>query len=178
MYTLFRNVDLDSVSINRNTCDIVPFKQKQLDFFCDEWKVNIHYKPKLKTYCLFKHVFGTEKYISLNLDREDRSFIAQYRLGILPLRIETGRINNKKVHETICTLCNSNQPENEIHFVFDCPAYNTERQKFFTTIIDDYSDFSILNTETQLIYLFEHKPRIFAKFIKECYYKRRSLLYI
>ena len=60
--------------------------------------------------------------------RSHRSLLAQLRSGILPLRLETGRFQNirdentghfqkLKVEERVCTLCNLNCIEDEIHFV-------------------------------------------------------------
>ena len=59
----------------------------------------------------------------LNLQRSERSFMAQVRLGMLPLHIETGRFNDTPVHERICKLCDSNMVEDEKHFILHCPKY-------------------------------------------------------
>ena len=47
--------------------------------------------PKLRTYVLFKLSFETEKYLTINLTRSEGSVMAQFRCGVLPLSIETGR---------------------------------------------------------------------------------------
>ena len=43
------------------------------------------------TYVDFKKSFNTEAYVKQTFSRSRRSFLAQLRLGILPLEIETGR---------------------------------------------------------------------------------------
>ena len=147
------------------------------EIFKNEWTANLLYKPKLRTYKLFKYTFGTEKYVLLNLDRNYRSLLAQFRLGILPLRLETGRIKNEKVHERICLICNGNHVEDEKHFLFHCKAYSVERDQFFVKIINMYQDFDNLNIDDKLVYLFENRPYMLAKFVNQCLCKRREFLY-
>ena len=132
---------------NMSICNIDGLKQKQLELFKTDWKANLLYKPKLRTYRLFKFTFGTEKYVSLNLDRNYRSLLAQIRLGILPLRLETGRIKNEKVDERICLICSDNLVEDEKHFLFHCKAYSVERDQLFVKIINMYQDFDNFNID-------------------------------
>ena len=65
-----------------------------------------------------KKEYKTEKYISMNLTKRQRSILAQLRFGILPLRIETGRFRGEKVEERVCQLCNTGLVEYELHFLF------------------------------------------------------------
>ena len=48
----------------------------------------------------------------------EKSHFAQFRCGILPLRVETGRYSGLKVHERVCHICNTTETEDEIHFLF------------------------------------------------------------
>ena len=50
--------------------------------------------PKLQTYVQIKHNYDTELYVETNLPRNQRSLIAQSRMGILPLAFEVGRFKN------------------------------------------------------------------------------------
>ena len=52
--------------------------------------------------------------------------MAQFRLGVLHLKIESGRYQNIPEEERTCDTC-SNIVENETHFIFDCPQYNGTR---------------------------------------------------
>ncbi len=45
-----------------------------------------------------------------------RLLLAQFRLGILPLHIETGRFRNNQPEERICPIYNTSV-EDEYHFV-------------------------------------------------------------
>ncbi len=49
------------------------------------------------------------------MSRSERSLQAQFRVGVLPLRIETGRYCNLKLEERICELCADNQTKGILH---------------------------------------------------------------
>ena len=51
---------------------------------------------------LIKHELGCENYVSMQLPKHLRSYIAQIRTGTLPLRIETGRFRKLKIEERLC----------------------------------------------------------------------------
>ncbi len=58
------------------------------------------------------------------MSRPERSLLAQLGIGVLPLKIETGRYNNVTVVEDrICELCDLDI-EDENHFVCSCPIYS------------------------------------------------------
>ncbi len=51
------------------------------------------------------------------------SIISQFRIGILPLHIETGRFGNVKEDERKCYICNTDDTENEFLFLGVCKVY-------------------------------------------------------
>ena len=90
---------------------------------------NLLHTPKL-TYVQFKTSYQTEEYIKLNLNRAERSILAQFRCGVLPLRIETGRFVCEKPEERLCNFCDLRVPEDETHFLLHCSFYDNERHCF------------------------------------------------
>ena len=58
-----------------------------------------HTKPKLRTYVTFKSFFNTENYVKFCRNSQDRSQVARTRLGILPIKVETGRYKNIPTNE-------------------------------------------------------------------------------
>lgn len=48
--------------------------------------------------------------------------MAQFRTGILPLRVETGKFTNVKLEECVWKVC-----EDEKHFLCKCSLYDTLR---------------------------------------------------
>ncbi len=52
--------------------------------------------------------------------------MAQFRIGMLPLHIETGRFRDKGINEKVRLLCNSVEVENDYIFcVFTPPILTT-----------------------------------------------------
>ena len=74
-------------------------------------------------------ILGIENYITYNLSSSERSAMAQFRFGILPLNIETGRFRNQALEERLCTLCEFNEIEDESHFLFKCSLYDELRSE-------------------------------------------------
>ena len=68
------------------------------------------------------------------LSRRQRSLLAQLRLGILPLKLETGRFRRLTVEQRVCELCNSNSVEDELHFLFNCSIYEEVQRVLFTQV--------------------------------------------
>ena len=50
------------------------------------------------------------------------------------LMIETGRYNQTPHDKRLCPVCNSNEIEDEIHFLCYCPKYFKLRNEFFAQI--------------------------------------------
>ena len=68
------------------------------------WSEMVKKTNKLRTYSLFKDTHNTEKYLQINLAKNERSVLAQLRCGILPLRVETGRYVGESMR-TDCVNC-------------------------------------------------------------------------
>ncbi len=67
-----------------------------------KWKHLLSTKPKLRTYVKFKENICTEDYVKHSTSRRKRSLMPQFRIGILPLHIETGRFRDKRIIERVC----------------------------------------------------------------------------
>jgi hypothetical protein len=86
---------------------------------------------KLRTYITFKKYFCTEKYVNIVTNRQHRSILAQFRCGVLPLKVETGRFQNIPLEYRLCTLCDQDVLETESHFPLFCNSYAELRYTFF-----------------------------------------------
>ena len=123
-----------------------------------------------------KSHYCTERYALLNLDRNQRSVLAQLRCSILPLHVETGRFTNKKLQDRKCGICNSDEVEDEYHFLFHCTYYQDERRLFMSQLTG-YPNFNNLNNHVKLLTLFNFEPRKLAKFVCRILEKRRQKMY-
>ena len=87
------------------------------------------------------------------------SFTAQIEFGILPLHIETRRFRNLKPEDRICTLCQLNEVEDEVHFLFRCSCYNIERNEWLKCVTEKCSDFLTIDVTLQMKCLFNDLSR-------------------
>ncbi len=148
-------------------------KEKLIANWKTDWEHKCSTKPKLRTYISFKQDIDVAPHLCCNLPKYERSLISQLRLGILPLHIETGRYSNLRIEDRTCLICNSNDVENEDHFLFNCNFYSTERDRLETEIGCSFND---LNTVDKFKTVFEH-PYKLARFMKDATNKRKLKLY-
>ena len=175
---ILSKLELETVFLNKEVCNLDTAEQILLRKQEESWRQNIQNKPKLRFYKLFKSSFDTENYVKFNLTASQRSVTAQIRLGILPLQIETGRFRNQKIEDRKCTVCNSGLVEDELHFMFECNAYEQLRGQWLNFIISKCEDFIYLDIEGQLKYVFETVHRRTSKYIQNCMEVRKNVLYM
>ena len=76
--------------------------------------------------------------------RPHRSALAKFRMGTLPIAIETGRYIGKPEPERLCKSCNCNAIESQLHFLFECTHQNALRLYHgLTNLIDTEPDWYI-----------------------------------
>jgi len=157
---------------NRAVINMALAESKMVDLYSKVWKESVCNVSKLRTYVQFKDNFKTEQYVNLNLQKNERSLLAQFRCGILPLRVETGRYIGEQVEDRLCRFCDLNTVEDETHFLINCPFYNEFRLTLLSgVVLTDLSD------SRKLSYLLNEYPRKTAKFIVKAYIKRRNTIY-
>ncbi len=124
---IFYSINMQQIYNTKYLCNIVTFeaKCKELDEY--QWLLSLTTKPKLRTYIEYKQTFGTDEYVKYCLSRRGRSLIAQTRISILPLHIETDRFRNVKLENRTCQVCKNNDTENEFHFISICNVYTEFR---------------------------------------------------
>jgi hypothetical protein len=96
---------------------------------------------KLRTYALFKQEWGFESYLTCLDNRDHRVLLSKFRLGICPLRIETGRYEvtgrnsrGRPEHDRLCECCTLRKVEDEYHFLLQCPTYCTRRARLLQKV--------------------------------------------
>ena len=88
------------------------------------------------------------------------------------LHVDTGEFKpiGQKVdrEQRFCLVCASDTTEDEHHFVFDCPAYCSIRDRYTAIFWGPAPTLSSFFTL--------HDPRVIAKFLHECFAHRSRLL--
>jgi len=175
--TIFSELGMLETFINSETCSLEAIDEKLWLINKLHWDTEVSQYRKLRTYVIFKKECKEELYLSLGLTRRERSLLAQYRLGVLPIRLETGRFKGEKEEDRICVLCNNKEIENEFHFLLKCTLYHNERSSFFEKINSRHEGFYNLEDKDKVIVLMTRYVRLTGKFINECFTKRRNTLF-
>ncbi len=173
VYDILSEFDLLNFWNNNQVVPLELIKNKVKAKFDTDWEYHCSTKPKLRTYTTFKSNTDTATHLKCNLPKYERSIISQFRLGILPLRIETGRYSNLPLNERTCVFCNSAAVENEVHFAFECDFYNVERAKFQNSIGISLDN---LDNQGKFDAVFKH-PYALGKYLKSALKKRKDHFY-
>ena len=173
---IFDQLDVNVIE-DGGYCDLVKVNDKIEAEKVTDWANKVNSQPKLRTYKTFKSTYQRENYLLCNLDRSTRSLYVQFRFGILPLRIETGRYRGESVEDRKCVYCTQNSVEDEIHFLLYCSLYDDHRNTLLDIANRTCHDFNGQSDTRKLAFLVNDVSRSTAKFISRAYKKRQSVTY-
>ena len=111
------------------------------------------------------------------MSKSQRSLVAQLRLGILPLAIETGRYTNTPINERLCFWC-KNKVENEFHFVYECILYENLRIELFSYMFQKIPGFLILSEEEKFLCIMKSDDRLLHIFVEKAWNIRKTKIYM
>ena len=126
---------------------------KVFEDFVRDWSIRINRdigpsgrgRNKLRLYKTFKTDFLTEQYCKMILPLSHRSAFSKFRLGVAPIRIETGRYEGLGIENRTCPFCENNVVENEIHVMLNCEKYNDLRETLFEKAVSQNRDFFLIS---------------------------------
>ena len=169
--SIFEQTNFMHIFENKITVDPLDVKKKLLEIFSTNFIDSLLLKPKLRNYALFKFSFECEPYNWAYLSRNKRSIFAQLRMGILPLRIETGRFQNLDLNNRTCFYCNSQQVEDEYHFIFQCTHFDHLRTPFLAKCSEMDENFDTMDEVEKLRYVLSNEKiqTITADFAQEAF---------
>ena len=170
---LINELDLDQHWLHNRAIPLDTVKTKIRDQFIADWRHQCSTKDKLRTYVTFQDSVEVAPHLNSNLPKYERSLISQLRLGVLPLRIETGRYVNLPAQDRLCQICAQNKVEDEAHFLFECDTYTAYRDELE---IATNSNFANMSTSDKFRVVFNH-PYSLGRFMKSAFQKRKGLLY-
>ena len=166
---------LSKTVVSGEVFDLQKAKEIFKDIMHNEWSNNIGGMPKLRYYSHFKCDIETETYLTVNLTRYQRSLIAQLRLGILPLSIETGRYFRTPIEKRLCKICNQGVIEDTIHFLCECVEYRRERQNLLNSTKTNLDRYMLLSPIEKLVYVMSIKPRNLALYVETIWNIRKRI---
>ena len=116
--------------------------------------------PKLRTYNLIADFSSPKMYLNKPLSFIQRKFLAKTRLGVLQLRIETGRYERPKTpaEQRICKQCSLDSVETEAHFILECPRHSFQREHLFSQIRNEA--FPLFSDSEKLIFLLNNSDTV------------------
>ena len=160
--------------------------QRWLSDVNNDVRKDANQKNKLRTFRKFKTIenFKCEDYLCQVTNVRHRITLTKLRLSNHKLAIETGRYVRpyKKPEERICPICKKDV-EDEIHFLTPCPVYQEKRSTLFEYLNKEYR-ISVDRMAPDDVFLLlinppsKNKPvqKLIAKYVFDCYEKRRSLV--
>ena len=116
------NLKLNWISNNEESYDLTQSYNSCLEYNRRSWSNESFLKPKLRTFVQIHDFDSKQILVNSSISRYQRSLLSQLKFGILPLKIETDRYQGIPPENRICKICDTNTPEDELHFLFSCPA--------------------------------------------------------
>ena len=123
----------ESQNIGDTNKFMLSFKESIVRIFTQRWRKDIESSSKLRPYALVKNYFCVESYILHIRGNQFITTMARYRMSSHDLNIKRGQFNNPitPLNQQICTRCELNELDDEIHLLLHCSAMNNERKILF-----------------------------------------------
>lgn len=125
------NVWFDNIQTNFNWLKLA-VKQKLKDLFLNEWYSKIDNSSNSMFYRVFKKTFGIEPYLA-ELGNQLLYYFIKFRTRNHRLPIETGNWLRTPINQRFCNIC-QDKIGDEFHYLFECPQFNDERNRFLKPI--------------------------------------------
>jgi len=86
---------------------------------------------KLEFFNTFKNDYTASSYLGLTSKLSERKELVKFRIGNHKLRIQTARYDQIPIVKSLCPIFESNQIEDESHFLINCNKCSILRNKFY-----------------------------------------------
>ena len=127
--------------------DLTAVNNKLIEMSRLSWNLESFQKPKLRPFFNVHDFDSYQAIVKSSLTRTQRSKLVHLKFGILPLKYETDRYQGIAPEHRLCKSCTLNVPEDEIHFLYQCPALFTTRVKFLQRFSEDNLEFGDAHIE-------------------------------
>ena len=105
-------------------------KTRLYDMYYQRWHAEINNSSRLRLYSMYKYQFEFASYLDLITEPKYRYTLSRFRLSCHNLAIESGRFDNTRKIDRLCSFCSMNVIENEYHFLLCCPFYSELRRTY------------------------------------------------
>ena len=102
------------------------FKQRLIDSYKQNWHASIAGNDKYRWYNSFKDALYPDKYLDVLTNKWHRGTLVRFRTRTLGLYSNKRWFISDPLIHSVCPVC-SDGLEDELHFLFDCNAYNALR---------------------------------------------------
>lgn len=119
------------ITQNVGNCNafIIEFKKRSKCIDAQNWHGQVLDLPSMRFYSTIKNDLKLEWYLDIGLSRERVNLIARFRGCLLRIGVNEGRWQGVQYENRKCKLCNSNEIDDELHFLFRCRAWSGFRSK-------------------------------------------------
>ncbi len=146
--------------------------------YITHWQTQTQQQSKMQCYLSLKREYSMAEYLFTVSDKKLRSTLTRYRLSGHKLMIETGRHRQTWLppEQRLCSHCDLNQMETELHFLTECSKYTDIRTVYYDKIQQIHPTFTTLPDQEKLAYLLEeHKTCcVFAQYVSLCHHRRED----
>jgi hypothetical protein len=100
----------------------------------------------------------------------DRRSLAQFRIGVAPLMVETLRYNRGgpiPFENRLCCCCDIGEVEDEVHSLIRCQFHQQTRADLFADIMKHFPDFVNMN-DNEKYYFLMSEPRVSRIVARSC----------
>ena len=140
------------------------------------WKMLYKIQPSRLKVLGGSSILSICTYLKISLSRFQRSLMAQLRLGILPLALETGRYYRIPIENRFCKLCQNEYIEDEIHFLCCCKHFDHERLLFFTKLAETGKNIFEMSDNEKFVYIMQLNCKELPFFVETIWNKRKLIL--
>ena len=175
--SIFQSINLTGIVRNGDCCDLSTVRSELERIEINYWDSNRFNKPKLRYYNLYKNTIEPEDYVkNKNLSKYSRSLLAQFRSGILPLEVETGRFRNIPLENRICPMCKIDI-EDEFHLLCICKVYENLRRILYNKSRELNSEFETYDDIEKFVFINDNLQGALSKFLYSAMKLRKETLY-
>ena len=112
-------------------------KQENISY----WQNTFQHSQKLEFYRSSKTDHTSSSYLDLTRGTAGGRALVKLRISNHKLMIEIGRYNQTTMDNRHCPFCGCNVMEDEVHFLFHCPAYSMIRNKcYYKGLCNNYQE--------------------------------------